>query len=137
MTLDKPKSWGVTGMMCGISIIVIGGITGLILFISNVGGDSFPFSLFYLLGIPFIACMIGVTLILRSIPFPGGSIFARKIGRPVDTGPSAETSFIHETPKTCSSCGAGISAETVEWVGPLSIKCSYCGATLDTVRREV
>ncbi|MCK5303027.1 MAG: hypothetical protein KAJ96_07795, partial [Candidatus Thorarchaeota archaeon] len=61
MTLDKPKSWGVTGMMCGISIIVIGGITGLILFISNVGGDSFPFSLFYLLGIPFIACMIGVT----------------------------------------------------------------------------
>ena len=38
------------------------------------------------LDIPFIACMIGVTLILRSIPFPGGSIFARRIGRPVDTG---------------------------------------------------
>ncbi|TET12161.1 MAG: hypothetical protein E3J82_04870, partial [Candidatus Thorarchaeota archaeon] len=73
MTVDKSKSWGVTGMMCGISIIVIGGITGLILFISNVVGDSFPFSLFYLLGIQFIACMIGVTLILRSIPFPGGS----------------------------------------------------------------
>ncbi len=137
MAVEKPRSCGVTGMMCGITIIVIGGITGLILFISNAGGDSFPFSLFYLLGIPFIACMIGVTLILRSIPFPGGSMFARRTGRPVGTGLSAETSFIHEIPKTCSSCGAGINPETVEWVGPLSIKCPYCGATLNTVRREV
>jgi uncharacterized Zn-finger protein len=25
----------------------------------------------------------------------------------------------------------------VEWVGPLSIKCPYCGATLNTAKREV
>ena len=137
MAIGKSKPCGVTGMMCGIAIIVLGGISGLILFISNAGGASFPFSLFYLLGIPFIAVMIGVTLILRSIPFPGGSIFARRTGRPVETRPSAEKSFIHETPRTCSSCGAGINAEIVEWVGPLSIKCPYCGATLNTVRREV
>ncbi len=137
MAMKKSKSCSITGMMCGIAIIVLGGISGLILFISNAGGASFPLSLFYLLDIPFIAVMIGVTLILRSVPFPGGSMFARRTGRPVDTRPSAEKSFIYETPGTCSSCGAGINAETVEWVGPLSIKCPYCGATLDTVRREV
>ena len=137
MATEKSKPFSGTGMMCGITIIVIGGVSGLILFISNAGGVSFPYSLFYLLGIPFIACMIGVALILRSIPFPGGSMFASRIGRSVDTRPLAETSFIHETPKTCSSCGAGINAETVEWVGPLSIKCPYCGTTLDTVKREI
>ncbi len=137
MTVDKSKSWGITGMMCGIAIIVLGGISGLILFISNVGGDSFPFSLFYLLGIPFIAVMIGVTLILRSVPFPGGSMFGRRTGRSIDRVPASEASFIHETPSTCSSCGASINAEIVEWVGPLSIKCPYCGATLNTEKREV
>ncbi|MGY5861448.1 MAG: hypothetical protein RTU09_03675 [Candidatus Thorarchaeota archaeon] len=137
MVAAKSKSLNFTGMMCGITIIVIGGISGLILFMSNAGGASFPFSLFYLLGIPFIACMIGVTLILRSVPFPGGSMFARRIGRPLDAEPSPDQSFIHQIPKTCSGCGAGINAETVEWVGPLSIKCPYCGVTLDTVKREV
>ena len=137
MAIKKSKSCSITGMMCGIAIIVLGGISGLILFISNAGGASFPFSLFYLLGIPFIAIMIGVTLILRSVPFPGGSMFARRTGRPMDTVPSSEASFIHETPSTCSSCGASINAEIVEWVGPLSIKCPYCGATLNTEKREV
>jgi len=137
MAVEKSKPCGVTGMMCGIAIIVLGGISGLILFISNAGGASFPFSLFYLLGIPFIAVMIGVTLILRSVPFPGGSMFARRTGRPMDTARSSEASFIHETPSTCSSCGASINAEIVEWVGPLSIKCPYCGATLNTEKREV
>ncbi len=137
MTTKKSKSINLTGMMCGITVIVLGGITGLILLVSDVGGDSTALTLFYILGIPGIACMIGVTLILRAIPFPGGSLFSRTRGQPMDIEMSGEKIFIHEPPETCSSCGAGISTETVEWVGPLRIKCPYCGATLNTVRREV
>jgi predicted RNA-binding Zn-ribbon protein involved in translation (DUF1610 family) len=137
MTLKKSKSINLSGMMCGIAVIVLGGITGLILLVSDVGGSSTALTLFYILGIPGIACMIGVTLILRAIPFSGGSLFSRTSGQQMDIEISGEKSFIHQPPEACSSCGAGISTETVEWVGPLRIKCPYCGATLNTVRREV
>ncbi|MFO7836794.1 MAG: hypothetical protein R6V83_09070, partial [Candidatus Thorarchaeota archaeon] len=33
-------------------------------------------------------------------------------------------------PERCPSCGASLSPETVDWVGPLEVKCSYCGATV-------
>jgi hypothetical protein len=33
-------------------------------------------------------------------------------------------------PDRCPSCGAAISQEGIDWVGPLEAKCSYCGGTL-------
>ncbi|MFX1578827.1 MAG: hypothetical protein ACFFBJ_04210 [Promethearchaeota archaeon] len=33
-------------------------------------------------------------------------------------------------PERCPSCGAAVSQEGIDWVGPLEAKCSYCGATL-------
>ncbi|UCE10032.1 MAG: hypothetical protein JSW61_13840 [Candidatus Thorarchaeota archaeon] len=33
-------------------------------------------------------------------------------------------------PNFCSSCGADISHESVEWTGPLEAKCGYCGGTV-------
>ena len=33
-------------------------------------------------------------------------------------------------PLKCPSCGAEVSHESVDWVGPLEAKCSYCGATM-------
>ncbi len=33
-------------------------------------------------------------------------------------------------PEKCPSCGAAISQEGIDWVGPLEAKCSYCGGTL-------
>ena len=33
-------------------------------------------------------------------------------------------------PTKCPSCGAAISQEGIDWVGPLEAKCSYCGGTL-------
>ena len=33
-------------------------------------------------------------------------------------------------PLKCPSCGAEVSHESVDWVGPLEAKCSYCGGTM-------
>lgn len=33
-------------------------------------------------------------------------------------------------PERCPSCGAAISQEGIDWVGPLEAKCSYCGGTV-------
>jgi hypothetical protein len=33
-------------------------------------------------------------------------------------------------PERCPSCGAAISQEGIDWVGPLEAKCTYCGGTL-------
>jgi hypothetical protein len=33
-------------------------------------------------------------------------------------------------PEKCPSCGAAISQEGIDWVGPLEAKCSYCGSTV-------
>jgi hypothetical protein len=33
-------------------------------------------------------------------------------------------------PERCPSCGASISQEGIDWIGPLEAKCTYCGGTL-------
>ncbi|MBS3795771.1 MAG: hypothetical protein KGY80_12775 [Candidatus Thorarchaeota archaeon] len=40
-------------------------------------------------------------------------------------------------PERCPSCNASLSPETVDWVGPLEAKCSYCGATVQATFEEV
>ncbi|MBD3160223.1 MAG: hypothetical protein GF309_15705 [Candidatus Lokiarchaeota archaeon] len=40
-------------------------------------------------------------------------------------------------PDTCPSCGASLSPEIVDWVGPLEAKCSYCGAVVKATFEEV
>lgn len=33
-------------------------------------------------------------------------------------------------PDKCPECGAALSQEGIDWVGPLEAKCNYCGATV-------
>ncbi|TFF94467.1 hypothetical protein EU546_04860 [Candidatus Thorarchaeota archaeon] len=33
-------------------------------------------------------------------------------------------------PERCPSCGAALSHEGIDWVGPLEAKCNYCGGTV-------
>jgi hypothetical protein len=33
-------------------------------------------------------------------------------------------------PEKCTSCGAAVSTEGIDWTGPLEAKCNYCGGTL-------
>ena len=42
---------------------------------------------------------------------------------------------IYQIPSVCPSCGAAISNEEVDWVGPLKAKCPYCNATIDAEER--
>lgn len=47
---------------------------------------------------------------------------------------STQTHGSHTTtvrlPLKCPSCGAEVSHESVDWVGPLEAQCSYCGGTM-------
>ncbi|MBS3795264.1 MAG: hypothetical protein KGY80_10220 [Candidatus Thorarchaeota archaeon] len=40
-------------------------------------------------------------------------------------------------PERCPSCGASLSHESIDWVGPLEAKCSYCGATVRATFEEI
>jgi len=40
-------------------------------------------------------------------------------------------------PVNCPSCDAVVSHETVDWVGPLEAKCSYCGATIRATFEDI
>lgn len=33
-------------------------------------------------------------------------------------------------PEKCPSCGAAVSHEGIDWIGPLEAKCNYCGGTV-------
>lgn len=33
-------------------------------------------------------------------------------------------------PERCTSCGAAIVQEHIDWVGPLEARCNYCGSTV-------
>ncbi len=70
-----------------------------------------------------------------SMPTPGFGFFGAMAQRNLDA--PKEKSFVHEPPRFCTDCGASLSSEEIEWVGPLSVKCPYCGATHATEKREV
>ena len=40
-------------------------------------------------------------------------------------------------PVNCPSCDAVVSHESVDWVGPLEAKCSYCGATIRATFEDI
>jgi len=94
--------------------------------------------LFYVLVVPMISFVLGFAIMMYGMK---DSIKANRIGMfgmmaPRSDAPK-ERSFIYEPPAFCKSCGASLSAESIEWVGPLTVKCPYCGATHATEKREV
>ena len=92
--------------------------------------------LFYALGIPMIGIIIAMPLILKGIGSEGGSPFGLFGIQRVRSTPE-EASYIHEPPHFCSECGASLSMENVEWAGPLTVRCPYCGNTMKTEKRKI
>ncbi len=45
------------------------------------------------------------------------------------------TPVVYTPPPNCPNCGAPLSDETVEWVGPLQAKCPSCGHTVEAKKR--
>lgn len=40
-------------------------------------------------------------------------------------------------PDRCPSCGAALSHEGIDWVGPMEARCTYCGGTVKARFEEV
>jgi hypothetical protein len=54
---------------------------------------------------------------------------------PVTTHSRDRERELYQVPSRCPSCGASISTEDVDWVGPLQARCPYCGDTMDAEKR--
>jgi DNA-directed RNA polymerase subunit RPC12/RpoP len=121
----------------GLIIIVVGFFGG---FMQFFWVDTYDVGtiLFYVLVVPMVSALIGMGVILygmrdsmRHIGLVGLAANRQSTAMP------KEKSYVYEPPRFCSDCGAAITSEGIEWVGPLSVKCPYCGATLSTEKREI
>jgi len=119
-------------------IVMIGGFFGGFMQFFWVDTHDVGTILFYVLVVPMISFVIGFAIMMYGMK---DSIKAQRMSMFGMMGATRETSrersYVHEPPSFCSDCGASLSAETIEWVGPLTVKCPYCGATHRTEKREV
>ncbi|NHJ12377.1 MAG: hypothetical protein EAX95_01820 [Candidatus Thorarchaeota archaeon] len=67
-----------------------------------------------------------------SISTTGDAMYADR-----GTSYSPRKRVVFQVPPKCPSCGAPLSAESVEWVGPLECQCPYCFATVEAKEREL
>ena len=130
---DSTKLWA------GISIIMISFFGGFFMMINGITSDSIGVGmiLFYMMGIPMIGVLIGLPLILKGVgsgrrtPFNLFGAMASQIPE------REESSYVYEPPSFCSECGASLSMDSVEWAGPLTVRCPYCGNTMKTEKRRI
>ena len=119
-------------------IVMIGGFFGGFMQFFWMDTHEIGTILFYVLVVPMISFLLGSGIIVYGMK---DSMTPRRMGMFGNMASSSESTrertYIHEPPRFCKDCGASISAETIEWVGPLSVKCPYCGATHSTEKREV
>ncbi len=129
-----------TRLWCGIGIIMISFFGGFFMMINGLTSDGIGVGmiLFYALGIPMIGIIIAMPLFMKGIgsgnrrtPF---GLFGSMMVQPSE---QEEASYVHEPPNFCSGCGASLSMENVEWAGPLTVKCPYCGNTMKTEKRKI
>ncbi|TFH10224.1 MAG: hypothetical protein E4H14_02905 [Candidatus Thorarchaeota archaeon] len=139
MSSDSEDSSGKRCAFMTVGIIVmIGGFFGGFMQFFWVDTHDVGTILFYVLVVPMISFILGFAIMMYGMK---DSLKANRFGMfgMMSTSSPAprERSFIHEPPRFCKDCGASLSAETIEWVGPLTIKCPYCGASHATEKREV
>ncbi len=120
-------------------IVMIGGFFGGFMQFFWMDNMNVGTILFFVMVVPMMSFLIGAGIMIYgmkdSIGAGGFGIFGM-MGSRTRSAPK-EKSYIHEPPRFCSECGATLSSEEIEWVGPLSVKCPYCGATHATEKREV
>lgn len=119
-------------------IVMVGGFFGGFMQFFWVDTHDVGTILFYVLVVPMISFLLGSAIIVYgmkdSMARSGMGLFTSASVRRTET---RERSYVHEPPSFCKDCGASLSAESIEWVGPLTVKCPYCGATHPTEKREV
>lgn len=120
-------------------IVMIGGFFGGFLQFFWIDTHNIGLILFYVMVVPMVSFLVGAGIIVYGMKDSMSTRGFGLFGMMADTRTEApkEKSYIHEPPRFCSDCGATLSSEDIEWVGPLSVKCPYCGATHATEKREV
>ena len=118
-------------------IVIIGGFFGGFMQFFWIDTHNVGTILFFVLFVPMISFCVGAGIIIYgvrdSIPAFGtmGAFGARHYTT------TQEKSYVIEPPQYCKECGASLDPEEVQWVGPLTVKCPYCGATYPAEKREV
>jgi hypothetical protein len=124
-------------MALGIIIIIVG-FFGSFFSIFWLDDWNIGSILFRMMLIPFASFIIGAFMIIYAT---GGLEQMKRrsmfFGMSAPDSQPREKSYIYEPPDVCPNCKGAISSEDVEWVGPLSARCPYCGATLKTEKREI
>lgn len=128
----------IASMILGM-IIMVGGFFGGFIGFFGLDNPDVGTILLYMMVVPMMSFLIGAGIMMYGMKDTMGRTRFGLFGMMADTSNDArkEKTFIHEPPRFCSDCGASLSAEGIEWVGPLSVKCPYCGATQATEKREV
>jgi DNA-directed RNA polymerase subunit RPC12/RpoP len=121
----------------GLIIIVVGFFGG---FMQFFWADTYDVGtiLFYVLVVPMVSALIGMGVILYGMRDSMGRMGLVGLAASRQAAAmSKEKSYVYEPPRFCSDCGAAITSEGIEWVGPLTIKCPYCGAAQAAEKREI
>ncbi|MBN2230082.1 MAG: hypothetical protein JW779_10890 [Candidatus Thorarchaeota archaeon] len=134
---DDSSSSGCGTTIIGMIIIVVGFFGGFMQFFWADTHDV-GMILFYVLVVPMISFLVGAGVIVYGMRKRIGTVGAFGLAmNPRMASVPKERSFIYEPPSFCKDCGASLTSEGIEWVGPLTIKCPYCGATHKTEKREI
>ena len=128
----------------GVGVMVITFLVGMILMIDAISAGTFDVGLilFYSLGFPMIGVLLGIPLLCSGARsgisvVPASNMPIRSYLQAVQSPPAAEASFVYEPPTVCPDCGGKLTSTNVEWVGPLMLKCPYCGSSINAVKRQV
>lgn len=102
--------------------------------IDNIDTLSVGGILFFILVVPIIGCFIGLAVIMKSTKW---NIMSGGPFRTLQPARSSEATYIEELPTICPNCKASIATDSIEWVGPLTAKCPYCGSAIRTEKRQI
>ena len=132
MASGKRAAFMIVGM-----IVMIGGFFGG--FMQFFWMDDFDVGtiLFYVMVVPMISFLVGAGIMIYGMKDDMQIGRMGLFGMMGNRAASKEKSYVYEPPRICSECKAPLSSEEIEWVGPLSVKCPYCGATHATEKREI
>jgi DNA-directed RNA polymerase subunit RPC12/RpoP len=134
---DDSSSKGCATTIIGM-IIMVGGFFGGFMQFFWIDTHNVGLILFYVLVVPMISFLVGAGVIIYGMRKRVGTTGAFGLAmNPRMLAASKEKSYVYQPPRFCSDCGAALTSEGIEWVGPLTIKCPYCGATQPAEKREI
>ncbi|MBN2230898.1 MAG: hypothetical protein JW779_15020 [Candidatus Thorarchaeota archaeon] len=131
---NDDNEFNLMGMMAGVCIMVLSFFGGFLFMISNIDTLNIGGILFFIMVVPMIGFFIGFAVMYKTNKKSFSS--AGMFGSARPSAGSSE-SFVYEPPERCPNCKGVLSAENIEWVGPLTAKCPYCGSSVKTEKRRV